>query len=260
MTSIRQSLMATVDGDGCAHDCCMLRTKCLMLSSNDPCRLKTSMLLASIMGDKQKDIRSWLTPEKGSANATPSRRRRVMTTTDSEEERSLQARPAVAAQDHIHNVDEVNGAQQLVSAKGSGHDEPAAQATVHVISASSDSDDSMVLLLSSRGAAQQAPIMATNKRGSVTQSKVNTRSRSAGKKKRSRNPVQKFCGEAEETSSTGSATSNCDESEPDAQMLYRQAITGVRNAHNARSQRRIATLNCPVCTKFAEYLQHFLWQ
>jgi hypothetical protein len=228
-----------------------------MLSSNVTCRLKTSMLLASIM----KDIRSWLTPEKGSENTTPSRRRRVMTTSDSDEERSLQARPAITAQDHIPNVDEANGAQQLVSADGSGHDDTAAQATVHVISASSDSDDSMVLLLSrqkpSSGAAQQAPIMATNKRGSVTQSKVNTRSRSAGKKKRSRNPVQKFCGEAEEASSTGSATSNCDESEPDAQMLYRQAMNGVRNAHNARSQRRIATMNCPVCTKFAEYLQHF---
>ncbi len=213
------------------------------------------------MGDKQKDIRTWLTPDKGSANTTPSRRRRVMSTSDSEEERTLQARPADGTQNHNLNVDAANGAQETAPSAGFVNDEPAVQEMVQVLSTSSDSDDSRMPPLprqrSSRGAALQAPIIATNQRGSGSRSRVNTRSGSAGQK-RSRNPVPQLCGEAEETSSTGSATSNCDESEPDAQMLYRQAITGVRNAHQARNQHRIATMNCPVCIKFAAWLQHFL--
>jgi hypothetical protein len=216
--------------------------------------------LATIMSDKQQDIRKRLSPEKSSANTTPSRRRRVMSTSDSEEERSFQARPAPAAQNHIPNVDVANDAPEPAPAAECDR-EPAAQEIVQVLSTSSDSDDSMVILLprqrTTTGAAQQAPIIATNTRGSASRSRVNTRSRVAGQK-RSRNPVPKLCGEAEEASTTGDATSDCDESEPDAQMLYRQAISGVRNAHHARTQHHMATMTCPVCAKFAAYLQHFL--
>jgi hypothetical protein len=218
------------------------------------------ILLATIMSDKQQDIRKWLSPEKSSANTTPSRRRRVMSTSDSEEERSFQARPEPAAQNQIPNVDVANDAPEPAPAAECDR-EPAAQEIVQVLSTSSDSDDSMIILLPRQrttiGAVRQAPIIATNTRGSASRSRVNTRSSVAGQK-RSRNPVPNLCGEAEEASTTEDATSDCDESEPDAQMLYRQAITGVRNAHHARTQHHIATMTCPVCAKFAAYLQHFL--
>jgi hypothetical protein len=69
---------------------------------------------------------------------------------------------------------------------------------------------------------------------------------------------QKFTVEAEEASTDDESESeSCDESEPNAQDLYHEAIMGVRRANNARSQLRNATINCPVCAKFAAFLQHF---
>jgi hypothetical protein len=76
-------------------------------------------------------------------------------------------------------------------------------------------------------------------------------------KKRSKRSKPKFSAEAEETDATDDS-SECDESEPDAQCLYRQALNGVRNAGNARTNHRRATINCPVCAQFAAFLQHFL--
>jgi hypothetical protein len=73
---------------------------------------------------------------------------------------------------------------------------------------------------------------------------------------------RRFEGEAEEstTNNTESFSSDdyCDESETDAEDLYRSAIAGVRNARVARQQLRTAIQHCPVCAKFAAFLQHFL--
>jgi hypothetical protein len=77
-------------------------------------------------------------------------------------------------------------------------------------------------------------------------------------KKRSKKTEPKFCGEASESSTTDKPSSDCSESDADAQCLYRSAISGVRNANNARLNLRRQTVNCPVCAKFAAYLQHFL--
>jgi len=63
--------------------------------------------------------------------------------------------------------------------------------------------------------------------------------------------------EAEENNDPSSGSS-CAESAEDAQSLYRSAILGVRNANRARQQARAATVNCPVCAKFAAVLEHFL--
>jgi hypothetical protein len=52
--------------------------------------------------------------------------------------------------------------------------------------------------------------------------------------------------------------SECIESVTDAADLYRSAITGVRGARQARQQQRTLTEHCPVCAKFASYLQHFI--
>ena len=68
-------------------------------------------------------------------------------------------------------------------------------------------------------------------------------------------------GEAEEsTAYTGSSSDidYCDESESDAEDLYRSAVAGVRNAQVARQQLRASTQHCPVCAQFSAFLQHFL--
>jgi hypothetical protein len=68
-----------------------------------------------------------------------------------------------------------------------------------------------------------------------------------------------FVGEAEEASSDQcDAESDCAESDTYGVDLYREAIAGCRNAKKARTQLRAETTNCPVCAKFAAYLQHFI--
>ena len=53
-------------------------------------------------------------------------------------------------------------------------------------------------------------------------------------------------------------SSECVESDTNAQQLYREAILGVRNARNSRHQLRSQTTPCNVCALFAQYLQHFV--
>ena len=75
---------------------------------------------------------------------------------------------------------------------------------------------------------------------------------------KSSSKLQKFTGEAEEASTDyESEFESYAESELNAQDLYHEAILGVRRANNARSQLRSDTINCPVCAKFAAFLQHF---
>ena len=64
--------------------------------------------------------------------------------------------------------------------------------------------------------------------------------------------------EAVESAAGDDPSSECIESESDAQDLYRSAIRGVRNARQARQQIRSATQHCPVCAKFAAFIAHFI--
>jgi hypothetical protein len=63
---------------------------------------------------------------------------------------------------------------------------------------------------------------------------------------------------AVESSACDDPSSECVESDTDAQDLYRSAIRGVRNARQARQQIRSATEHCPVCAKFAAFIAHFM--
>jgi len=63
---------------------------------------------------------------------------------------------------------------------------------------------------------------------------------------------------AVESAACDDPSSECIESESDAQDLYRSAIRGVRNARQARQQIRSATQHCPVCAKFAAFIAHFI--
>ena len=212
------------------------------------------------MGDKQQDIRKWMSSPGNNNTRTPSRRRRVMSTSESEEERNMSSqRPHQLPQSQ--NVNQSTDGQ----ASDRANTATAEPETPEVIQLSTTSEDSMYVPLprqpESRSSAQPA-IMNSHgshrsgrhtQRGSTQRRQLNGTAR-----KRPRNSKLNCCCEAEETSTSDTSTSQCDESEPNAQMLYQQAIIGVRNARNSRSQLRKATMNCPVCEKFAAYLQHFL--
>lgn len=65
--------------------------------------------------------------------------------------------------------------------------------------------------------------------------------------------------EAIASESSGSDdSSDCSESDEDAQQMYRDAIRGVRNARQARNQVRTATQHCVVCATFAKFVANFL--
>jgi hypothetical protein len=63
---------------------------------------------------------------------------------------------------------------------------------------------------------------------------------------------------AAESSASDVDSSECIESDTNAQDLYREAIRGVRNARQARQQIRSATEHCPVCARFAAFLANFM--
>jgi hypothetical protein len=63
---------------------------------------------------------------------------------------------------------------------------------------------------------------------------------------------------AEESGASDDDSSECIESDTNAQDLYRAAIRGVRNARQARQQIRSVTEHCPVCSRFASFLAHFM--
>jgi len=68
---------------------------------------------------------------------------------------------------------------------------------------------------------------------------------------------RRFEEEAEE-SEDQPTSSGCSESSEDAQALYRRAVLGVRNARNGRQQKRSESVACPVCGKFAAFLENFI--
>jgi hypothetical protein len=211
------------------------------------------------MSDKtnkpQRDIRDWITSPGGSSNGTPARRRRVMTTSDSENERNLSSqRPQQLP--HPQNDMLIIESNQ----PDTEHQDAGEVAVMEVIRLSSSSEDSTNIPCSTQpvsgAAAQPARRINHGMSAAARRSGHSGRGRCIGKK-RSQKSKRNFCAEAEETDSTDDS-SVCDESEPDAQCLYRQAINGVRNASNARTNLRRATMNCPVCAQFAAFLQHFL--
>jgi len=206
------------------------------------------------MGDKeekQQDIRKWIGSPQSETSGT--RRRRVMSTSDSEAEKENRPIGPPQVQHHIDD-----GNQQVQASAASGNSAPVLQ---EVIELASTSEDSMFVPLSRRrqsgGAARPAERVAHGRRAREQPNNQRGNYGSVGNK-RSRKIKPKYCVEAEETSDTGSSSANCNESDTDAQDLYRQAITGVRNAGNARSNLRRSSMHCPVCAKFAEYLQHFI--
>ena len=208
-------------------------------------------------GRHQRDIRDWITSPGSSSNGTPARRRRVMSTSNSEEERNLSSqRPQQLP--HPQNDIEINVGNQQDTVHQDANE--IAPVEPDVIQLSSSSEDSMNIPLptqqASGGAAPPARRIDRGMSAAARRNGQHGRGRRCSTK-RSQKSKPNFSAEAEETNTTDDSN-DCDESEPNAQCLYRQAMNGVRNARNARTNLRKSTMNCPVCAQFAAFLQHFL--
>jgi hypothetical protein len=213
-----------------------------------------------------KDIRNWLSPK--SNTSTPKRRRRVMSTSSSDNERNgpdsnSSARHIPSRSAPLPIAVATNNAPTLPT-RNAGKQSVATSPNAEDVIELSSSDDSMYILRTDArtaggGAAVTSPRAAAKQHRSS--SKGNRPRRSSTKRQRSRcgssNKPQNFTAEAEEGSTTDYDSESCAESELNAQDQYREAMMGVRRANNARSQLRNATINCPVCAKFAAFLQHF---
>ena len=205
------------------------------------------------------DIRRFLSPSRN--DQTPSRRRRIVTSSDSEDEQS--SRPAVE-RSPLH---ERNGNEALHQHVAQHQD---------VVQLSSSDDDSMYIPLprAATAARTEQPNQPERSRSSTTAARrksqpnatptrrlqpANT-ARVGSRRPRSTPSRDTFAGEAEEASSDGgeSQESECAESDTHGADLYRQAMASCRNANAARTQLRAETTNCRVCAKFAAFLQHFL--
>jgi hypothetical protein len=90
-------------------------------------------------GKKQRDIRDWISSPGSSAKGTPARRRRVMSTSDSEAERNLGAE-SQQQQPHHQNANMINDGNPRDDDAGDN-----AQEERQVIQLDSSSDDSMYL-------------------------------------------------------------------------------------------------------------------
>jgi hypothetical protein len=227
-------------------------------------RRNTNRTVANMADKDPNDIRKWLSPK--SSSSTPNRRRRVMSTSSSDNERqeseqNTARQTALRSPAHPPNAPaSSNVAPQQSQSAGTPSDaQPIAE---DVIELSSSEDSTFIYRACPRpagGAAKATPTrQAVNQRkGKGGQPRRSRRDRERARGGTTPNKKRKFTAEAEEASTDYSESDSCAESEQNAQDLYHEAMMGVRKANHARTQLRSATINCPVCAKFAAYLQHF---
>ena len=217
-------------------------------------------IAANIPMLRNNDIRSWMSPQRTpplqQATASPlqQRRRRIIESDDSDEELPAPSQPNVA-----HIIEEPEN-----PLPPQADPPPAAQAPVIEVIDDSESDDMYIPLpqhtrqqnvLPERQAqpGRQRPSPAP-----VPNSRRRAPARAAPPANNDRNLRRRFAGEAEESEQEDDDSSECIESDTNAQQLYREAILGVRNARNSRLHMRSHTTPCNVCAIFAQYLQHFM--
>ena len=134
-----------------------------------------------------------------------------------------------------------------------------ADATAAIEISESDADDDIWIRppAARRTSAQEqrAPTTSTAESGRTRQGRVSP-------VRQTRNTRRRYEAAAEESSTDSSSDNSdnwmCVESDTDAEDLYRSAVAGVRNARASRQQLRRSTNTCPVCAKFASFLQHFI--
>jgi hypothetical protein len=207
---------------------------------------------------RNNDIRSWMSPQRTTPpqQATPSplqqRRRRIIVSDSSDDNIPEPLNPNDAG----HMQDPPTQPPPPEAAI------PALQAPVIEVIDDSESNDMYIPLL--QHAIQQvtppglperqrvgpsAPVSGNSRRPPV---------RDASPINDGRNLRRRMEAAAAESDIEDDDSSECVESDTNAQQLYREAILGVRNARNSRHQLRSQTTPCNVCALFAQYLQHFV--
>jgi hypothetical protein len=207
------------------------------------------------------DIRGWMTPQRMAApqQVTPSpqqqRRRRIIESDDSNEDLPM---PLQAEAARII-------AEPLIPPPPQAVPLPAAQAPVIQLSDDSESDDMCIPLphhIRQQVAPSERPAQPGLQRVSSSAPVPEGRRRAPAEApplaNNGRNLRRRIEAEAEESELEDDDSSECIESDTNAQQLYHEAILGVRNARNSRIQMRSHTTPCNVCAIFAQYLQHFM--
>jgi len=209
---------------------------------------------------RNSDIRSWMSPQRTPTpqQATPSplqqRRRRIIESDDSNEELPAPLRPNDA-----RNNEEPDNPLPLQA-----NPQPAAQHPAIEVIDDSESDDMYIPLpqhTRQQNALPERQAQPGRQRPSPNPVPVSRRqapARAAPPANNVRNQRRRIAGEAEETDQEDDDSSECIESDTNAQQLYREAILGVRNARNSRLHMRSHTTPCSVCAIFAQFLQHFV--
>lgn len=200
-------------------------------------------------GGGQQDIRQWLSsPGTPSSITAPKRRRRVMTTSDSEEDRGQHSRQAQTPETLPRPASQAS-AGSAIARDG------------NVVIIETDSDDMRAAAV---GGAEQQQLITSHHQmqhrraagNDVPMShaaNINHTPRARLLQRRCSIPVA----EASESSVETDSDSSCVETDTNARSQYRDAILGVRNAQRARQQLRARTQSCPTCALFASFLQAF---
>jgi len=218
------------------------------------------------MSSQQGDIRRYLTPlrqgsdakslqappvaQHGSAVAQPLRRRRRILTSD----------------DDVPMVQQLHLDDNTAERQAGSNNISLPQAIVQVDSSTEESSDDMwvrprraqsppVLLASPEHQQCGRPIHPadTQRPEALPRAGIFPR-RQQPQRRRSRRRLDEEAAE----SSAVTDDSECIETDTDAVDMYRSAISGMRGARQARQQQRTQTEHCPVCAKFASYLEHFI--
>ena len=223
--------------------------------------VKPANLFVSMSMQRNGDIRGWMSPQRSAPpqQATPSplqpRRRRIIESDSSNEDLPVPLQPDAA---RIMQKLQIPPPPQSAPL-------PAPQAPVIELTDDSESDDMYIPLpqqtiqqvippetpaqLERQRVAPQARLSEGRRRASA---------RTAPLANNGRNLRRRIEAVAEESELEDDESSECIESDTNAQQLYREAILGVRNARNSRIHMRSNTTPCNVCAIFAQYLQHFI--
>ena len=162
-------------------------------------------------------------------------------------------------------TDQPNGSRderlEMTPARGGANatSAQAADATAAIVIDDSDDDDDIWIR---PPAAQRTPAQVQRAPAQCTAESGQTRQGRVSPVQQTRNTRRRYEAAAEESSTDSSSDNSdnwrCVESDTDAEDLYRSAVAGVRNARASRQQLRRSTNTCPVCAKFATFLQHFI--
>ena len=160
--------------------------------------------------------------------------------------------------------DQPNGSRderlEMTPARGGANTTSAQPAETGAIVINDSDDDDDIWIRPS--AARRTPAQEQRAPAPCTAESRRTRQGRVSPERQTRNTRRRYEAAAEESSTDSSSDDSdnwrCVESDTDAEDLYRSAVAGVRNARASRQQLRRSTNTCPVCAKFATYLQHFI--